>query len=65
MFGGVHKIYEGHIGVYSRGGALLNTYAEPGIHFMMPILTKYHQVQVTVQTDKVTDIPVLFVIKND
>ena len=58
MFGGVHKIYEGHIGVYTRGGALLPTYTEPGIHFQMPIVTSYSSVQVTVQTDKVTNIPV-------
>jgi len=58
MFGGVHKIYEGHIGVYTRGGALLPTYTDPGIHFMIPIVTSYHSVQVTVQTDKVTNIPV-------
>lgn len=58
MFGGVHKIYEGHIGVYIRGGALLPTYTSPGIHFMIPIITRYYSVQVTVQTDKVTNIPV-------
>ena len=58
MFGGVHKIYEGHIGVYNRGGALLPTYTEPGIHFQIPIVTSYESVQVTVQTDKVTNIPV-------
>jgi len=57
MFGGVHKIYEGHIGVYNRGGALLPTYTEPGIHFQMPIVTSYSSVQVTVQSDKVTNIP--------
>jgi regulator of protease activity HflC (stomatin/prohibitin superfamily) len=59
MFGGVHKIYEGHIGVYTRGGALLKSYTEPGIHFMTPFITKYYPVQVTVQTDKVLEIPVL------
>jgi regulator of protease activity HflC (stomatin/prohibitin superfamily) len=59
MFGGVHKIYEGHIGVYTRGGALLPASTEPGIHFMVPLVTAYHSVQITVQTDKVTNIPVI------
>lgn len=57
MLGGVHFINEGHIGVYTRGGALLNGYTEPGVHTMIPLITKVHQVQVTLQTDKVSNIP--------
>lgn len=55
--GAFHIIDSGHIGVYKRGGALLNSWTEPGIHFMTPFLTKYHQVQVTLQTDQVRNIP--------
>jgi regulator of protease activity HflC (stomatin/prohibitin superfamily) len=57
LLGGIHKVQEGHIGVYTRGGALLEKPSAPGINFMFPILTKFHGVQVTLQTDKVTDIP--------
>jgi len=57
LLGGIHKVHEGHIGVYTRGGALLPNPSEPGINFMLPILTKYAPVQVTMQTDKVLDIP--------
>lgn len=58
MMGGIHIIHEGHIGVYSRGGALLNGYSEPGMSTMIPIITRYSEVQITIQTDKVTNIPV-------
>lgn len=29
----------GHVGVYFRGGALLNNIVEPGFHTMMPVFT--------------------------
>jgi len=57
MWLGVHKIDEGHIGLYWFGGALLNTYSEPGWHVMIPYLTRMGQVQITLQTDTVVDIP--------
>ena len=47
-----------HVGLYWRGGALLDVYSEPGFHFKLPYITRVDQVQVTVQTDKVTNIPV-------
>ena len=37
---------------------MLNSWSEPGLHFMIPFLTQYNQVQVTLQTDQVKDIPV-------
>lgn len=52
-----HIIEEGHVGVYSRGGRLLEGISEPGLNMAFPILTKTYQVQVTVQTDTVLDIP--------
>lgn len=58
MAGAFHVIDSGNIGIYKRGGALLNTWSEPGLHFMVPFLTQYNQVQVTLQTDQVRDIPV-------
>ncbi|BAT74797.1 hypothetical protein VIGAN_01255600 [Vigna angularis var. angularis] len=53
----LHQVPEGHVGVYWRGGALLKTITEPGFHLKMPFLTQYEPVQVTLQTDQVTDIP--------
>lgn len=58
IIGGIHIIHEGHIGIYSRGGALLNGYTETGLNTMVPIITKFNEVQITIQTDKVTNIPV-------
>ncbi len=58
---GLHRIEEGHVGVYFRGGALLPGTTEPGYHWMFPFITNYENVQVTVQTDKVTNIPVCHV----
>lgn len=57
VFLGVHKIEEGHVGVYWRGGALVNRISGPGYHVMIPYLDSVELVQVTVQTDKVTNIP--------
>lgn len=58
IMGGIHIIHEGHVGIYTRGGALLSGYTSPGLHTMIPIITRYSEVQVTIQTDKVTNIPV-------
>ncbi len=49
----LHKIEEGHVGVYYRGGALLNDIAYPGYHMMIPYVTTYRSVQTTLQTDEV------------
>jgi regulator of protease activity HflC (stomatin/prohibitin superfamily) len=54
---GFHRIEEGHVGVYWRGGKLLDGTAEPGLHSMVPILDHVESVQVTMQADSVTNIP--------
>uniref|UniRef100_A0A7N2LBT5 Band 7 domain-containing protein n=1 Tax=Quercus lobata TaxID=97700 RepID=A0A7N2LBT5_QUELO len=53
----LHQVPEGHVGVYWRGGALLNTITDPGFHLKLPFITHYEPVQVTLQTDQVRDIP--------
>ncbi|KAK3442921.1 hypothetical protein EUGRSUZ_B03155, partial [Eucalyptus grandis] len=53
----LHQVPEGHVGVYWRGGALLNTITDPGFHLKMPFITHYEPVQVTLQTDQVRDVP--------
>jgi len=50
----IHKVDEGHVGVYYRGGALLQTTSGPGFHLMIPFLTTYKTVQTTMQTDEVS-----------
>ena len=42
----LHRIEEGHVGVYYRGGALLRTIANPGFHMMVPLLTTYRWVRI-------------------
>jgi len=54
---GIHHVEEGHVGVYWSGGALLRSTTDPGIHWMMPGLTTFANVQVTLQTDTVKNIP--------
>ena len=49
----LHKIEEGHVGVYYRGGALLPDIAHPGFHMMIPFVTSFRSVQTTLQTDEV------------
>eukprot|EP01137_Pigoraptor_chileana_P002957 Opistho-2@42489 len=53
----VHRVEEGHVGVYYRGGALLSAISKPGIHFMLPFITTHKSVQVTLQTDEVRNVP--------
>jgi len=53
----LYRIDEGHIGVYWVGGALLTTTTEPGFHVKLPFITTHDQVQITLQTDTVKDIP--------
>lgn len=53
----LHKVDEGHVAVYYRGGALLQTTSYPGFHFMLPFITSYRQIQITTQTDEVINIP--------
>jgi len=53
----LHRIDEGHVGVYYRGGALLKNIANPGFHMMIPLLTTYRSVQTTLQTDEVKNVP--------
>ena len=57
IFNGIHQIPEGYVGVYFRGGALLEGIVEPGWHTKLPMVTSYDTVQVTVQTDAVSDVP--------
>ncbi|XP_026470557.1 erlin-2-like [Ctenocephalides felis] len=52
----LHKVEEGHVGVYFRGGALLQQISSPGFHLMLPFLTSYKSVQVTIQTDEVKNV---------
>jgi len=57
MFTPFHTVAEGHVGVYWRFGALGDKVAEPGLHLHNPISTRIAQVQITMQTDTVRDIP--------
>ncbi|KAL1551126.1 erlin-2-B-like isoform X1 [Salvia divinorum] len=56
-FSVLHQVPEGHVGVYWRGGALLDTITSPGFHFKLPLITHFEPIQVTLQTDLVRDIP--------
>lgn len=53
----LHKIDEGHVGVYYRGGALLKQTSNPGFHMMIPFITTFRTIQVTLQTDEVKNVP--------
>jgi len=53
----VHRIEEGYVGVYFRGGALLDEIKEPGYQVMVPVVTTMFQVQTTIQTDEIRNIP--------
>jgi regulator of protease activity HflC (stomatin/prohibitin superfamily) len=44
FFNGLHIVDEGHVGIYFRGGALLDSISEPGYNFKLPILTSFENV---------------------
>ena len=56
-FLGLHKVREGYVGVYYRGGALLPEIANPGFNWMTPFITSVRSVQVTLHTDEVDNVP--------
>lgn len=47
---GVHKVDEGHVGVYYWGGALVPRLREPGYHWAMPFLASHVAIPVRLQT---------------
>ncbi|GFS42371.1 hypothetical protein TNIN_101671 [Trichonephila inaurata madagascariensis] len=53
----LHKIEEGHTGIYYRGGALLKETSTPGFHMMIPFITTFRSIQITLQTDEVKNVP--------
>lgn len=53
----VHRIDQGSVGVYFRGGALLQEISNAGYRTMVPVITTMHQVQTTIQTDEIRNIP--------
>lgn len=55
--GGLHVIPEGYVAVYFSQGRLLNSLGSPGFSSLIPYLQTYELVQVSVQTDEVTNIP--------
>jgi len=57
MNSALHRIEEGHVAVYYRGGALLDTIAQPGFHMMLPFITSHKIIQTTLQTDEVKNVP--------
>ncbi|KAG1714492.1 Erlin-2 [Nymphon striatum] len=46
-----------HVAVYYRGGALLQKTSCPGFHMMVPFITSFRSVQITLQSDEVKNVP--------
>ncbi|XP_074856098.1 erlin-1-like isoform X3 [Carettochelys insculpta] len=57
LYASVHKVDEGHLAVYYRGGALLTSPSGPGYRIMLPFVTAFRSVQTTLQTDEVKNVP--------
>ncbi|NXK55305.1 ERLN1 protein, partial [Chauna torquata] len=45
LYSSIHKVEEGHLAVYYRGGALLSSPSGPGYHIMLPFITTFKSVQ--------------------
>ncbi|TRY77064.1 hypothetical protein TCAL_08349 [Tigriopus californicus] len=46
----IHRIPEGHVGVYFKNGALLESVTDPGIHWSQPFVTQVEQIKVRPET---------------
>uniref|UniRef100_UPI00398F5B67 erlin-1-like n=1 Tax=Pristiophorus japonicus TaxID=55135 RepID=UPI00398F5B67 len=57
LYSSIHRIEEGHLSVYYRGGALLASQGCPGYHIMIPFITSFRSIQTTLQTDEVKNVP--------
>ncbi|XP_027758915.1 LOW QUALITY PROTEIN: erlin-1-like [Empidonax traillii] len=57
LYSAIHRVEEGHLAVYYRGGALLTSPSGPGYHIMLPFITTFKSVQTTLQTDEVKNVP--------
>lgn len=57
LYASIHRVEEGHLAVYYRGGALLTSPSGPGYHIMLPFITTFKSVQTTLQTDEVKNVP--------
>ncbi|XP_066486662.1 erlin-1-like isoform X2 [Tiliqua scincoides] len=57
LYAAVHRVEEGHVAVYYRGGALLPALSGPGLHLLLPLVTTHRAVQTTLQTDEVKNVP--------
>ena len=53
----LHIVPEGHVGVYVRGGRLLDFVSEPGLRMKIPFFTAFTAIDINLQTDKVENIP--------
>ena len=53
----LHQINEGHVGVIYRFRALSLKILQPGLNWVLPIVDVVSQIQVTQQTDAITDVP--------
>lgn len=62
MVDSVHKIHEGNVGIYYRYGALRDKVTEPGVHFTMPFMESYKEIQIRPETVQLE--PVLAITKD-
>ena len=46
----LHRIKEGHVGVYYKNGALLEDISQPGIHWMQPFVTEVVPIRLIPET---------------
>ena len=44
IFGGIHHIEEGYVGIYYQYEVLQKTLSEPGYHTMIPFITRYESI---------------------
>jgi len=51
----LHKVEEGHVGIYFTNGALGDTYTKPGINFKAPFISRMVEINVRPQTENIDD----------
>lgn len=57
IYSSLHTVQEGYVGVVYQFGSLHKETLKPGLHFAIPLVDKVYQVQTTIQTDYIRNVP--------
>jgi hypothetical protein len=51
LISAIHRVHEGHVGLYFRNGALLDEVSDPGVHWAQPFVTTVEYLLIRPETE--------------